>query len=335
MLLYIGNNLKSDKITVTTMVTLSQLLISEGYPIKMASSIDNKLLRMLDMLWVIFKNRHKVSYVLIDTYSTNNFYYAVCTSQLCRLLKLKYIPILHGGNLPKRLKTASQLSRLIFANSYKNIAPSQYLKSEFSLQGYESTFIPNIIEVQKLSFLERKIESPKLLYVRAFSKIYNPELAIKVLDHLKKTYPKAMLCMIGPEKDDSFQSCKVLANALGLEDCIEFAGKLTKSAWHEKAKDFNIFINTTNVDNTPISVMEAMALGLPIVSTNVGGIPYLITNGVNGVLVEKDNIAAMTKAIIEVCKHKEFSKTLTINARKDVEKFDWKKIKHLWLKILQ
>jgi glycosyltransferase involved in cell wall biosynthesis len=141
--------------------------------------------------------------------------------------------------------------------------------------------------------------------------------------------------MIGPEKDDSFQSCKVLANALGLEDCIEFAGKLTKSAWHEKAKDFNIFINTTNVDNTPISVMEAMALGLPIVSTNVGGIPYLITNGVNGVLVEKDNIAAMTKAIIEVCKHKEFSKTLTINARKDVEKFDWKKIKHLWLKILQ
>jgi glycosyltransferase involved in cell wall biosynthesis len=335
MILYIGNNIKSKTVTVTTIVTLSKFLKKEDYYIKVVSSIKIQFFRLLSMLWSIIWYRNKITYVLIDTYSTKNFYYALMSSQLCRLFKLRYIPILHGGNLPRRLNNSAKLSRLIFSNSHQNITPSNYLKAEFKKRGFETVFIPNVLEIKNYTFLERKIDCPKLLYVRAFAKIYNPEMAIKVLNVLKETYPDALLCMIGPEKDESFQSCKALVKLLNLENHVEFTGMLSKPQWHKRAEGYNIFINTANIDNMPISVMEAMALGLPVVSTNVGGIPLLINNKVDGLLVEKNNVDVMVSAIIEICKDDELAKNLAINARREVEQFDWNKVKHLWHKILQ
>ena len=334
MILYIGNNIKSKRATVTTTSILSNLLKQEGYHVKIVSSIKIQLFRLLSMLWAIIRCQNKISYVLIDTYSTRNFYYALFSSQLCRLLKLKYLPILHGGNLPNRLDNSSKLSRLIFSNSYQNITPSNYLKAEFNKRGYATTFIPNALEIKDYKFLKRKIESPKLLYVRAFDKIYNPKMAIKVLNVLLETYPEALLCMIGPEKDNSLKSCKALVKALQLENHVEFTGMLSKPQWHKKAENYNIFINTTNIDNAPVSVMEAMALGLPIVSTNAGGIPFLIDDRVDGLLVEKNSVDAMVNAIIKITNNQEATRALVSNARMKVERFDWDVVKQLWHNIL-
>jgi glycosyltransferase involved in cell wall biosynthesis len=109
---------------------------------------------------------------------------------------------------------------------------------------------------------------------------------------------------------------------------------LSKPQWHKKAEKYNVFINTSNIDNTPVSVMEAMALGLPIVSTNVGGIPFLIDGRVDGLLVEKNNVNDMVNAIIEIKNDKEMVTSLTTNARKKVEQFDWEIVKQLWHNIL-
>ncbi|WP_347924965.1 glycosyltransferase family 4 protein [Pontimicrobium sp. SW4] len=335
MILYIGNNLKSKLTNQTTLTLLSNLLINEGYSVKISSSLNNQFLRLLSMLWAIMKYRKKIDFVLIDTYSTKNFYYAISTSQLCRFLKLRYIPILHGGDLPSRLDKSPKLSHGIFTNSYKNIAVSNYLKHEFNKRGFESIFIPNILEIEKYTFLQREISFPKLLFVRAFASIYNPEMAIKALSKIKREYPEAILCMVGPEKDNSLESCKTLVKELELENSVEFTGMLSKKEWHKKAENYNIFINTTNVDNAPISVMEAMALGLPIVSTNVGGMPFLIEDNKTGILVNENDICDMVKAINTICKNEETAKHLVNNARKQVEKFDWSNIKGLWHNILQ
>ena len=84
----------------------------------------------------------------------------------------------------------------------------------------------------------------------------------------------ATLAMIGPDVDGSLTKVKDLARKKNLD--VNFTGKLSKPEWINYSKDFNVFINTTNFDNTPVSVIEAMALGLPVVSTNVGGMPFLI-----------------------------------------------------------
>lgn len=285
------------------------------------------------MCGTVIKYSRKVDYVLIDTFSTLNFYFAFVVSQLSRILGLKYIPILHGGNLPTRLKNNPGLCRRIFKNSYKNVAPSMYLKSHFEKNNYSTEYIPNIIEVRNYPYKARTVLLPKLLWVRAFDKIYNPQMAIEVLLHLKRKFPKAQLCMVGPAKDETFKQCQELVAKYELKRSVTFTGLLKKEAWHDMAKDYDIFINTTNVDNTPVSVMEAMALGLPVVSTNVGGIPFLLENEVDGILVEKQGVEMMANAISKLIGQE--NTILSRNARKKVEGFSWNEVKQKWFSILE
>jgi len=316
------------------MHTMGKLLEQEGYTLHYASSKKSLLWRLLDMLWACFKNRKKVDMVLIDTYSTLNFYYALLISQCCRILKLKYIPILHGGNLENRLKNNPQLCRLLFSNSYKLVSPSLFLQEVFISYGYEKVdFVPNSINIKNYKFQEpQMLSAAKSLWVRSFSTIYNPSLAVKVLKLLKEEGIEAELCMVGPDSDGSLQAVKNLARQLGVS--VRFTGKLTKETWVKLAADYNIFLNTTNFDNMPVSVIEAMALGLPIVSTNVGGMPFLIASGTDGLLVPPNDEYALAVAVKQLLHQPVFAKSIAFNARKKAEQFDWELVKEKWFEVL-
>ena len=333
-ILYIGNKLSKHGSTTTVIETLGDSLSKEGYILTYASDKKNQIHRMIDMIFTTIFNVYRVDYVLIDTYSTSSFYYALLVSQLCRLFHKKYIPVLHGGNLPTRIKDSPFLSQLIFKHSFKNVAPSAYLLESFLSKGYTNVqFIPNTIEIDKYPFLERKSIAPKLLWVRSFSSIYNPKLAIRVLFEIQKEFPAIQLCMVGPDAENLMEECKLYATELGVT--VLFTGKLTKEEWIDLSKEYAVFINTAHFDNTPVSVIEAMALGLAVVSTNVGGIPFLLKNDVNALLVEDDNSEQMTQAITTILLHDDFRTILVGNARKMVETFDWHLVKHKWFEILK
>jgi glycosyltransferase involved in cell wall biosynthesis len=254
-------------------------------------------------------------------------------SQLCRLFKLKYLPILHGGNLEKRLNKNPKLSGLVFNNAYKLIAPSKFLKSVFFNYGYNDVLhIPNTIKIDNYEFLNRKIDIIKLLWVRSFSSIYNPSLALEVLKSLIEKNYKAELVMVGPDVDGTYKRVKNLAEQFSLK--VNFTGKLSKSKWIELSKDYNVFINTTNYDNTPVSLIEAMALGLPIVSTDVGGLPYLISNREDALLVPPNNVNTMVDAIIELVDNDMMREKLINNSRAKAETFDWNVVKSKWEALL-
>jgi len=333
-LLYIGNKLSKHGNTTTVIETLGTSLENEGYNLIYASDKKNQIIRLLDMVLMTLININKIDHVIVDTYSTFSFNYALLISQICRVFRKRYIPILHGGNLPNRLEKSKFLSQLIFNNSYKNVAPSNYLLNAFLSKGYSNIIhIPNTIELEEYAFLNREFEAPKLLWVRSFAKIYNPKMAIKVLAELKKEYPNAILCMVGPDKENLLEGCKSYAKSLNVD--VQFTGKLSKKEWVELSKDHNVFINTTHFDNTPVSVIEAMALGLPIISTNVGGIPFLINDKSSGLLVEDNDFEGMVDAVKLLLKDQELRKYLIINARKTVEKFDWNVVKYKWFEILK
>ncbi|MDO7135418.1 glycosyltransferase family 4 protein [Algibacter lectus] len=332
-ILYIGNKLSKKGKTESTIDTLETGLKSLGFQVNSVSSYNSIIFRFLDMLWTVFKHRKTVDYVLIDTYSTLNFYYAYFVSQLCRFFKINYIPILHGGELPKRLLKSPKLSKAVFKHAFKNVAPSLYLKSHFEANNFNNiVYIPNSIKIEDYKFQKKTYESIKLLWVRSFSEIYNPWLAIHILKALKNENIDAELCMIGPEKDGSLESTKSLAKSLNVE--VEFTGLLSKNDWHKKADGFNVFINTTTIDNTPVSVIEAMALGLPVVSTNVGGMPFLIENNKDGVLVASNNIEAFVSAIKVLIYDVNKTQEMANRARQKVEGYAWNKVKQQWYNLL-
>ncbi|WP_300569524.1 glycosyltransferase family 4 protein [Flavobacterium sp.] len=332
-LLYIGNKLFSHGLNKTTIETLGPLLEQEDYSIVYSSSQKNQVLRIFDMLWCVLKNRN-VDYVLIDTYSTSSFWYVFFTSQLCRLLKLKYIPFLHGGNLPNRLQNNPKISQVIFKNAYINVAPSHYLISKFETFGINNIiFIPNVLEIENYPFKKRENLQPKLLWVRSFATIYNPKMAVDVLLKLKKRYPEASLCMVGPDKDGSLEVIQKYASELQID--VKFTGKLSRNEWITLSQDFDVFINTTHFDNTPVSVMEAMALGLAIVSTNVGGIPFLVTHNKEAQLVPDSNEDLMVEAIVKIIEDQVYSQMQINLARQKAETFDWENVKKLWNNLLK
>jgi len=333
-LLYIGNHLSQSGKTVTTVETLGKALSLEGYSVTIASRKNHKVMRLIDMLYHIVKYTTQIDYVLIDTYSTQNFYYAYLCSQLCRLLKLKYIPILHGGNLKIRLKNNPKLSRQLFYNAHKSIAPTMFAKSTFEHFGYTNVVcIPNSIELRNYPFKERKFDEVKLLWVRSFSKIYNCELAVKILKALQEEGIRASLCMVGPDSDGSLGDVKALAQKLQV--AVTFTGKLSKADWIALSNDYTIFINTTNFDNMPVSVIEAMALGLPVISTNVGGMPYLIAHEKDGILVPPGSVVDFVDAIKLITSDSVLYERIVRNARLKVEHYDWSLIKLQWAKLLK
>ncbi len=331
-IVYIGNNLVTGN--PTTSIQLSGLLRGLGFEVLVYSNKKNKVLRLIDMILGVLKNKD-VNLILIDTYSTWNFYYAVCISQLARFYNIKYIPITHGGNLPERIVKSKFLSNLLFKNSVINVCPSRYLKSELDAFQFKTMLIPNAIDINTYIFKSRDLSKIKLLWVRAFDKIYNPLMAVEVLKKIKEQFPLSTLRMVGPDKDGSMEIVKSYVAAHQLNDSVEITGFLSKQEWIEKSEDCSFFINTSNIDNTPVSVIEAMALGLPVISTNVGGMRFLISDEENGVLVEKGAVNDMSNSIINLIKEGNRSGSMALNARKMVETFDVKSVGVQWEKLLK
>lgn len=299
--LYFGNILSKHGYTPTTIENLSRLLQAEDLEILISSDKRNKLFRFIDMIIFFLKHRKEADTVLIDTYSTLNFWYAVVIGMLSYHHNIKYIPILHGGKLPRRLEKNRKIANKLFGRSAVNVAPSAYLYSEFMEYGFQNTIvIPNFINEREYTIEERKNVMPiKMLWVRSFSDGYNPQMAIRCLKRLREEVGEATLLMIGGTNGGNtcLNATKQLAIDLGVEDAVEFTGKLSKKELIKRSKECNVFINTTNADNTPVSVIEAMAVGIPIVSTNVGGIPYIIRDGENGLLVEAGDTEGMVRKL--------------------------------------
>jgi len=332
-ILYVGNDLKHKFINTTVMRTLGPALEQEGYTVYYTSPKKNKVLRLLDMIISVLRYGRRVDVVFIDTYSTLNFYYALTVSWLAALFKLPYIPILHGGNLVTRIKSSPILAHRIFDNAHINISPSRFLYEAFKTHHYDNViYVPNFLKIEQYPLVEKTYDRLNILWVRSLESMYNPKLALLVMKQLKESGYDARLCMVGPDRDGQKADLSGFARDHHLD--VSFTGKLSKADWIDTSKDYNLFLNTTNIDNMPVSVIEAMALGFPIVSTNVGGLPYLIDQNENGILVQPNNIDAMTKAITELWTDKVRLKAMSAKARKTAETFDWHEVKAKWIAVL-
>ena len=330
-IVYLGNKLEAHGATPSTIDTLTPLLRKIGFKVKAVSSKKNKFARLSEMIAAILRTK-TYDIVLIDTYSTRNFYYALIAAKICNYLDKPFILYLHGGNLQQRLASISVGNLGVLQKAEHVLAPSVYLKEK--LDRYFSTIqvIPNSIHLEQYKFLKRLKIEPKIIWVRALAEIYDPFKVLRVGELLQNTYPDYEILMVGPDKEGLKDRLQLEIDKKHLN--IKLAGRLSKEEWIATAENYDIFLNTSKVDNTPVSVIEAMALGLPIVSSRAGGIPYLLEHGETALLVLDTHESDYAINIERMIKYPEMALNLAENARKEAESYDWEQVKHKWLELL-
>ena len=314
---------------------LAARLAASEWPIVTTSQKPGRLNRLLDMITTTWHRRNDYFVAHVDVFSGGAFIWAEAVCQTLRLARRPYVLTLRGGNLPDFARCWPRRVRHLLHSAAAVTAPSRYLVQNMHDYCSEIRLLPNPLDVTRYSFRVRKRLQPRLIWLRAFHHTYNPELAPRVLAGLTPDFPDIALTMIGPDKGDgSLQRMQQLSRDLGVADRIELPGRIPKaevSGWMSRA---DIFLNTTKVDNTPITVLEAMASGLCVVSTNVGGIPYLLENEHDALLVSSDDASAMAKAVRRLFTEPELAERLSSNARLKAEGFDWSVLFPEWEELL-
>jgi glycosyltransferase involved in cell wall biosynthesis len=329
--LLVGNYLDPIRYSPPVSLELAFRLRAQGWKVLLTSTYENRFLRLLDIVATVFLKRDSYQIAHIDVFSGLAFLWAEVTCWALRFLQKPYVLTLRGGNLPMYAKKWPGRVRSLLSSAAVVTAPSQYLFQEMQPYCPSLEFLPNPINLPAYSFQERKQVAPCLVWLRAFHHIYNPSLAPRVLALLINEFPDVKLTMFGPDKrDGSFELTKRVAQDLGMQSRIDCPGAVPKEQVPESLQIGDIFLNTTNIDNTPVSVMEAMACGLCVVTTNVGGLPYLLKNGVDALLVPPDDPQAMANAIRRLLTEPELAEKLSANARHKVEGFDWSVILPQW-----
>ncbi len=334
-LLAVGAFPEGDSVERFPTAALVSRLQGRGWTVTITSRCRNRALRVLDIMNVVWRARAEYQIGLVDVFSGRGFVWAELAVTLLHKLGKKIVVMLHGGNLPEfAQKNASRVRRLLNLVSVVT-APSAYLQKRLSSYRDDIILIPNAMAIPDYTYRHRTELRPNMIWLRAFHRGYNPLMAIKVVNELTATYPHARLEMIGPDKGDgSFAEVKKHVREFGLNGNVIVREAIEKSDVPERLATDDIFLNTTNVDNTPVSVIEAMACGLCVVTTNPGGIPFLLSDGENALLVPCEDDAAMTNAIKRLLCDPELAGQLSKNGRKFSEQFDWSEILPKWEHLL-
>ena len=333
-LLIVGNFLNRSVRTRTASEELAMHLTARGFKVLTTSQRVNRAARMADMLWTIWSRRHEYTVAQVAVFSGPAFVWAEAACALLRRLGKPYILCLHGGNLPLFARSSGQRVRRLFESAPLITAPSRYLKEQLSDYRQDIVLVPNSIELDCYPYRLRSAARPKLVWLRAFHKIYNPSMAILVAERLVRRFPDLELVMVGREKDGSLAAAQSLVRRKGLERNVTIVPGIDKSEVPERLASADIFLNTASVDNTPVSVIEGMACGLCVVSTNPGGIPYMLEDGEDSLIVPVDDPGAMAAAVERILDNPALAERLSGSGRRKVEDFDAEAVVSRWSDLL-
>jgi glycosyltransferase involved in cell wall biosynthesis len=292
--------------------------------------------RGADMVLTTWRRRRDFDLAIVDLFSGRAFLWGEAVCGLLRRFRKPHLVVLRGGGLPGFARGRERRVRRLLEGATVVAAPSRYLQEQMKTYRSDIELLPNALDLGSYAFRPRELAHPRLVWLRAFHRIYNPLLAPRVVALLAEKFPDVSLVMVGRDKGDgSLQETQELAQRLGVTARVSFPGGVSKAAVPGWLNRGDIFLNTTDVDNTPVSVLEAMACGMCVVSTDVGGLPYLLEDGRTALLVPPDDPIAMAGAVRRLLERPELSERLSRSARQAAEAFQWGEILPNWEALLR
>ena len=210
------------------------------------------------------------------------------------------------------------------------VVPSRYLVDVFHEFGVQAEVVPNLVDLDQFSYRKRQPLRPHLICTRGFHPYYRVDLVIRAFVEVGKQFPNARLDLVGGGELEGEIS--------GLIDQLELSGVHRRglvphceiAAAYDAA---DIFVNASNLDNTPVSILEAFAAGTPVVSTAPDGIRYLVDDGRTGLLSPPGDVAALAANIMRLLHDPKLATRLAGNARAELARYGWSEVRGAWLAV--
>ncbi|HMF59692.1 MAG TPA: glycosyltransferase family 4 protein, partial [Vicinamibacterales bacterium] len=114
---------------------------------------------------------------------------------------------------------------------------------------------------------------------------------------------------------------------------VEFCGAVPRNCIGELLDRADVFVNASRIDNMPVSILEAFAAGLPVVSAASGGIPYLVEHERTGLLSAVGDVQALARNVRRVIADPLLARRLAGNAREESSRYEWPAIRAEWLHV--
>lgn len=233
----------------------------------------------------------------------------------------------HSGEAADHLARWGRLVHPFLRAADEIVVPSRYLAQVFRGHGYATRVIENVVDLSRFRYRERRDLRPRLLSTRNLDPYYRVDDILHAFALVKARHPDATLTVAGSGSEEV--RLRRLAASLGAPG-ICFVGRVEPDVMPALYREADIFLNASVVDNQPLSVLEAFAAGLPVVSTGPGDLPAMLGDGEAGVLVPPRDPAAMAKAISTLLERPDRVLELSRAAREGVEAHTWTRVGPKW-----
>jgi glycosyltransferase involved in cell wall biosynthesis len=331
-MLFIGTFLSKQRGTKGIAESLAESLSKKNISVKLVSNKENKFLRIIEISCAILFT--KITKVHIDVFSGSSFRISELAVNLSTFRNKKIYLTLHGGKLPEFYENNEKRFENLFRKASLILTPSKYIQKFFIENGFSINYLPNSINTNAFPFQWKQPSVPKILWVRGFTEIYNPELAILSLLIVRKEFPNATLTMIGPDLG-LLDKMKEIVSKNELIDVVHFIGAIPNTELYKYYNTHSVFINTTSYESFGMAVLEAACCGIPIVSSPVGEIP-LLWNAEKEILISEDlSIQNFSNCILKILKNHDFAINISKNAIVKSEQFSIEKILPQWITLIE
>ena len=246
--------------------------------------------------------------------------------------KLRGVPILvnyRGGYAEAFFERSFFWVRFTIKLADRLVVPSGFLQQVFAKFGLTAEVVPNIIDLTRFapdpSKNVSRIDGPHIIVTRNLERIYDIATALRALAIVKRSLPRVRITIAGsgPERDALVK----LSQALDLKGNILFTGRLDNEHMAQVYQQADLFVNPSLVDNMPISILEALASGVPVVTTNVGGIPFLVEHDKTALMVLPGDANAMAAAVLELLGDPQKAGRLASAGRDYVQRYNWQSVR--------
>jgi glycosyltransferase involved in cell wall biosynthesis len=232
----------------------------------------------------------------------------------------------HSGEAADHLRR-SGVARAVLRRIGTTVVPSRFLVEVFAAFGLTATAIPNVIDRDRFQFRRRERLRPRLLSTRNLEANYNVACTLRAFAHVQARHPDATLTVVGSGAHEA--ALHVLAAALGLRG-LTFAGRVAPEEMARYYEDADVYVQTPAVDNMPLSVLEAYASGIPVVSTDVGGVRAMLTDDVHGLLAPPDDDVAIAERICRLLEEPGLATRLAEAAHAETDACVWDAVRDRW-----